>query len=181
MTKLKLFQNLFAQKDHSAETDWNQAYEEVLPRVYNYFRYRFFNNDLAEELTAITLSRAWQSRDRYKKDVAKFSTWVLGIARHIALDEYRRRNVDEFSLDDFEHVQSSHYVEANVQTKQNMDALKQVLLELSATEQELIGLKYGAGLTNRAIAKLTDLSESNVGTSLHRTVKKIRAKMGITL
>jgi RNA polymerase sigma-70 factor (ECF subfamily) len=35
-------------------------------------------------------------------------------------------------------------------------------------------LKYGAGATNRAIAKLTGLSESNVGTIVHRVVETLR-------
>ena len=42
-------------------------------------------------------------------------------------------------------------------------------------KRELVALKYGAGATNRAIAKLTGLSESNVGTILHRTVAALRA------
>jgi len=41
--------------------------------------------------------------------------------------------------------------------------------------RELLALRYGAGLTNRAIARLTGLSESNVGTILHRTIQELRA------
>ena len=41
-------------------------------------------------------------------------------------------------------------------------------------ERELIHLKYGAELTNREIAQLTGLSESNVGTILHRVAGKLR-------
>jgi len=36
-------------------------------------------------------------------------------------------------------------------------------------------LKYGAEATNRAIAALTGLSESNVGTILHRVVADLRS------
>jgi RNA polymerase sigma-70 factor (ECF subfamily) len=35
-------------------------------------------------------------------------------------------------------------------------------------------LKYGAGMNNREISKLTNLSETNVGTRLHRLVTKLR-------
>ena len=35
-------------------------------------------------------------------------------------------------------------------------------------------MKYGAELTNREIAHMTGLSESNVGTILHRVVVKLR-------
>jgi RNA polymerase sigma-70 factor (ECF subfamily) len=37
-------------------------------------------------------------------------------------------------------------------------------------------MKYGAELTNRKIAELTGLSETNVGTILYRVVRKLRAQ-----
>ena len=46
----------------------------------------------------------------------------------------------------------------------------------SCTERDLIALRYGAGLSNRAIAPLVGLSESNVGTILHRTVQTLRSR-----
>jgi hypothetical protein len=42
---------------------------------------------------------------------------------------------------------------------------------LPARQREPIAMKYGAGMTNRAIARATGLSESNVGTTLHRAVE----------
>lgn len=38
---------------------------------------------------------------------------------------------------------------------------------LADRDRELVALKYGAGLTNRTIASLTRLSESDVGVILH--------------
>jgi RNA polymerase sigma-70 factor (ECF subfamily) len=49
-----------------------------------------------------------------------------------------------------------------------------LLQTLPPREQELVALKYGAEATNRAIAELTGLSESNVGTILHRVVQALR-------
>ena len=52
-----------------------------------------------------------------------------------------------------------------------------LLLEgLTDRDRELIALKYGAGLTNRAIAQTTGLSESNVGTILYRAVQTLRTR-----
>ncbi len=51
---------------------------------------------------------------------------------------------------------------------------RQLLQQLPQREQDVIALKYGADMTNRAIADLTGLSESNVGTILHRTVSKLQ-------
>jgi RNA polymerase sigma-70 factor (ECF subfamily) len=52
--------------------------------------------------------------------------------------------------------------------------LAALLATLSSRERELIAMKYGADMTNRAIARATGLSESNVGTILHRAVESLR-------
>ena len=54
--------------------------------------------------------------------------------------------------------------------------LASLLEQLSERERELIALKYGAEVNNRAIARITGLGESNVGTILHRTVQSLRAR-----
>jgi RNA polymerase sigma-70 factor (ECF subfamily) len=49
------------------------------------------------------------------------------------------------------------------------------LLEgLPERDRELLSLKYGAGMTNREIAAATGLTDSNVGTILHRAVQDLR-------
>ena len=47
---------------------------------------------------------------------------------------------------------------------------------LSERERELIAWKYGGVLTTRAPARATGLSDSNVGTILHRAVHTLRAR-----
>ena len=168
-----------ARKKDTAAIDWNQVYDDLLPRVYNFFRYRFQENQLAEDLTAVTLIRAWESRERYQADLARFSTWVMGIARHVAADEWRRQQVNWVPLEQVEEISREDLVETAVEQRQHLAELEIHLQQLKPVEQELIALKYGAGLNNRAIASLMDLSESNVGTSLHRVVKKLRVQMEV--
>ncbi len=57
----------------------------------------------------------------------------------------------------------------------NFARLCKLVGALDEREQELLALKYGGGATNRAIAEVTGLSESNVGTILHRAVATLRA------
>src|ERR687897_133616 len=75
----------------AAEPDWDAVYREQLPRVYNFFRYRFGPSMDAEDLTARTFEKAWQARHRYRRDVAGFGTWLLAIARNVAADHVRAR------------------------------------------------------------------------------------------
>lgn len=52
--------------------------------------------------------------------------------------------------------------------------LRMCLAGLSPREKEIISLKFGAELTNRRIAGMLGLSESNVGVMLYRAIRKLR-------
>jgi RNA polymerase sigma-70 factor (ECF subfamily) len=58
----------------------------------------------------------------------------------------------------------------------DLERLSVLAARLSEHEQELIALKYGAALDNRQISRLMRLSESNVGTLLHRAVQTLRSQ-----
>jgi RNA polymerase sigma-70 factor (ECF subfamily) len=56
------------------------------------------------------------------------------------------------------------------------ERLAVLLQRLPERERELLAMKYGAGMTNRAIATATGLTESNVGTIVHRAVRTLRER-----
>lgn len=157
------------------ELDWEAVYAEQLPRVYNFFRYRVGDAALAEDLTATTFEKAWRKRRRYRRDLAAFATWLFAIARRVAIDHFRRPR-PEVPLDEAQSEAAPDSVEDAAQRRSDFARLRGLLNALPEREQELVALKYGAGLNNREIAAVTGLSESNVGTILHRAVEKLRAE-----
>jgi RNA polymerase sigma-70 factor (ECF subfamily) len=160
--------------NQTAEVDWQAVYTDLLPRVYSFFRYRVPDRATAEDLTATTLERAWSKRARYRTDFASFSTWVFGIARHVALGYYRQHR-SEIPLDTLDDQASDSSAEESFERLGDRERLFALLRRLPTREQELLALKYGAELTNREIARVTGLSESNVGTILSRVIQKMRA------
>lgn len=160
----------------AAEPDWDAVYAEQLPRVYNFFRYRFGNIPEVEDLTGRTFEKAWLARHRYRRDLAAFSTWLLSIARNVAADHLRGRRIN-VPLEQAASI-AAHAGTPEDAAVQGADAerLAALLATLPARERELLALKYGAGMTNRAIAATTGLSETNVGTILHRAVQTLRAR-----
>ena len=155
--------------------DWNAVYASELSRIYNYFLYKICNRELAQDLTATTFERAWKTRSKYNSIIASPSTWLLGIARNVYREHLRKNRVIE-PLPQDEQLPSIVDVEQSFQEQQDKELLQSLLLKLPKRERELIALKYGAGLTNREIAQITRLSESNVGSILHRTVTNLRKK-----
>ncbi|BAJ62290.1 MULTISPECIES: RNA polymerase sigma factor [Anaerolinea] len=173
MQELELTQSAQAQ---ALTLDWESVYTELLPRVYNYFRYRGLEDEVAEDLTAQTFEKAWRKRASYRHDLAAFSTWVLRIAHNVAMD-YHRTHGRQVSLEEMEVHGGEAHPEESMMARDEILRLRRLLAQLPPREQELVALKYGSGLTNRTIAQMTGLSESNVGTILHRVVQMLRAQL----
>jgi len=162
-----------AHRNAARPIDWEALYADLLPRVYNFCRYRVGDGPEAEDLTAATFERAWRERGRYRRDRGAFTTWLFTIARNLAIDHFRRQR-PTLSLEDARSPDALPSPEECAQQQDELARLGALLARLEARERELAALKYGAGLTNRSIAQLTGLSESNVGTILYRVVHQLR-------
>lgn len=157
------------------ELDWNTVYADQLPRIYNYFRFRIGPAHDVEELTARTFEKAWRKRAQYRRDLAGFSTWLFAIARNVATD-HQRSDALRLRAARLPELIEQLSPEDRAARGSDMARLRMLTAELPERHQELIALKYGAALNNRMIARITGLSESNVGTTLQRIVERLRSQ-----
>jgi RNA polymerase sigma factor (sigma-70 family) len=163
-------------RDRALYEFFAQRYDEYLPRVLNYVRLRVSDEDLAQDLTAQAFERAL-SRLHTLRDLGAFGGWLFRIARTVIAGHYRRRK----PLLPLESVAESPSPEPSVEGQlvqsQEVAALRRALEQLSDREQEII-LRFVAGLTNRAIAKMMGLREGNVAVILFRALRKLRRILG---
>jgi RNA polymerase sigma-70 factor (ECF subfamily) len=128
-----------------------------------------------EDLTSRTFEKAWRSRAQYRRDLAEVSTWIYKIAQNVAVDHLRARR-DHVPVDEAFQLATDGTPEKDAEHGSNLTRLAALTKDLSDRDRDLLALKYGAAANNREISKLTGLSESNVGTLLHRLVQTLRAK-----
>jgi RNA polymerase sigma-70 factor, ECF subfamily len=157
------------------EINWTQVYSDSVSRVFHYFCYKVGDIQLAEDLTAATFEKAWKNRQKYKPSKGLPHAWIIGIARNVSTDHFRRDH-REVSMEDLPETSLTVGEEDTLQKRLDFQSILKSLNDYPKRERELITLKYGAELTNRQIAHLTGLSESNVGTILHRVVDKLRTE-----
>ncbi len=160
----------------SARETFAELYEQYLPKVFWYISYRIGDVHLAEDLTSDVFVKALTGFSSYRSDKASFSTWLLSIARHMVVDHYRAVDRGQaIPLEEAtEMLSESISPEEEAVKKEELQRLRVCLAGLPQPEQEIISLKFGAELTNRQIAGMLSLSESNVGTILYRAVRKLR-------
>ena len=157
-------------------TDLATLYDQFFPRVYNYVRYRVQDAALADDLTAQVFERALTRLPTYDAEHAPFAAWLFGIARNTVIDHYRRQARWRWLPLDAIRQRASpdpgpeQVAAENALHTRLLDAVNQ----LDDRARDLIALKYAAGFTNRQIAHMTGLSESNVGVILHRSLRRLR-------
>ena len=165
-------------KAENAREVFAELYEYYLPKVFRYISYQVGDMDLAEDLTSAVFEKALTRFDGYRSDKSAFSTWLMSVARNTVIDHYRvkSRKITISIEETFEPASEEISPEEKVIRRDELQRLETYLRGLPQQEREIISLKFGAELTNRQIAKILGLSESNTGTKLYRAICKLRGK-----
>jgi RNA polymerase sigma-70 factor (ECF subfamily) len=154
-------------------------YDCYAPRVYTYIRYRVDDIPTAEDLTAQAFEQVLVHLPRFRPEKAPFGAWLFGIVRH-TVSHYRRvqKRQHWLSLDMLLHRASDAPVpEAEAISNETHRQLLHAVAGLSERERDLIALKFAGEMSNRQIARLTGLSESNVGVVLYRSLRRLRSML----
>jgi RNA polymerase sigma-70 factor (TIGR02952 family) len=151
-------------------------YEQYLPKIFRYISYRVTDRYMAEDLTATVFEKALSKFNQYSLEKAALSTWVFRIARNTLIDHFRARGREKtVPLDEaFDRPVNGKSPEQTIIEQEESQLLRACISKLSTHEQEIISLKFSSEMTNRQIADMLGLTESNVGVILYRTVRKLR-------
>jgi RNA polymerase sigma-70 factor (ECF subfamily) len=153
---------------------FDKLYQQYYPRVLAYFRFRVGKADVAEDLTSLVFERAFTHIAELKTPDAA-AAWLFRIAQNCAHDYFRQQR-PEISLEQLLLAEPISQWSSEEQVLANEE--RRVLLvhvsKLSEREQEIIGLKFVAHLTNRQIARVLHMPEGTVGSLLYRTLGKLR-------
>ena len=148
-------------------------YKAYSKKIYYFALQNTGSEAAAEDITSEAFLKAARNFGRFDATRAKFSTWVVAIARNCITDFYRK-NRPEAPLDDSIAVtlvtESSHE-----ERLCNEDLVKQLLETLDPNERQLIFMKYYEGKSNVIIAEELAMNPSTLSTKLSRAISKMRA------
>lgn len=116
----------------------------------------------AEDVVAETFLRAWKGLPRYKDTGAPFSAWLYAIARHVVVDEVRRR----VRTEPRKQVPDQPVEEAGV----DRIALARVIERLPGEQRKVIEMKY-----------LLQMRNAEVAAALGKTIGAVNALQGRAL
>lgn len=161
-----------------SEKDIDMLYEMYHKKIYDFVLKRVSNPHIAEDLTSSIFEKILKSIKNFQWQGITVSAWIFRIARNRVIDHYRQSNKykGSVSIDDvtnFVESKSKAAIEMLEDGEQQV-SLYNAIREFKDEDQYLIYYKYFEDLSNKEIANLVHMTETNIGTRLHRIRKKLR-------
>ncbi|MFC1660715.1 RNA polymerase sigma factor [Gemmatimonadota bacterium] len=158
--------------------DFGAWFKDHRPTVYRYVRFRLATREAAEDVTSEVFLKALKALDRYDPNRASPRTWLLRIARNAVTDHLRslrRRSSLHVSLDRVpDLVANVPSPEERVLREERIEVILNANSTLRPADQEILSLRYGAGLSNREIADTLEVSTNAVAVRLHRALSRLK-------
>jgi len=140
---------------------------------------------LAEDVLQETFWRVWQSAATYQSERGTFTSWLFRIARNLAIDSYRRRNVrpqaivstngSEPILD--ETADPNTNVAEQAQSSLMNRQVRKALASLPGVQRQVIEMAYFYGMTRQEIAEVTGEALGTIHTRARLALQKLRGEL----
>jgi RNA polymerase sigma-70 factor, ECF subfamily len=148
-------------------------YDRWVTPAYQYFYYRTGEKSNAEDLTSQLFLSVYQALPRYQHS-GRFAAWLFTIARNLFREYYRKKR-REVPLEMARHVESPSNPAAEFAHADEIQRLAGLVRSLPEGEQELIRLRYVAGLGFADMAAVLNKREQAVKKALYRLQARLQS------
>lgn len=145
----------------------------LIPRVYAYVAYRLGDGAEAEDVVSATFERAVRYRRSYDPKRGTPVAWLIGIAKHCINDAVAARS-RTVTLDELPEPPADLDVEQETVRRLVLGA---AIAHLGERDQELLALRFGAGMRTREIADLVGAKTNAVDVAIHRALARLRHEL----
>jgi RNA polymerase sigma factor (sigma-70 family) len=135
------------------------------------------HDEIAEDLLQETFLRVWNSADSYDPAKGRMFTWMMNIARNLAIDKLRSREFKNASKNrDIEN--NVAYVEAHNKVVFNPDTMgvREMINELKPEHFEVLNMIYFKGYTHVEAAEELNIPLGTLKTRGRLAIIELRKK-----
>jgi RNA polymerase sigma-70 factor (ECF subfamily) len=159
-----------------------ELYARFAPRVFGLGMVMLGNAAQAEDLVQDTFVKLWRTAGSYEPSRGSLDTWVLLIARSLAIDTIRRRVLEARVLTAQDHggeVSSEPSPEAMAETHDMADRARQAMSSLSPGQRAALELAYFGGKTSAEVAELEGIPIGTAKTRIRTALVKLREALEV--
>jgi len=160
------------------EEAFRQIYDQTYGKV-AFYLYRLVSDQaLVEDVLVETYAAVWKGAKSFK-GTAKASTWIIGIARNLAMNELRKLKTHE-DIDD--HAGLSNGKQPEAESLDRQELMKKAMSNLSTNHREILDLVFFHEMNYPEVSSLLGIPVSTVKTRVFYAkdaLKNVLKQMGV--
>jgi RNA polymerase sigma-70 factor (ECF subfamily) len=164
----------FSEREPSAA---GELYDRFASRVYGLGIVMLGGDAAAQDLVQDTFVKLWRSASRYDPARGKLETWVLLVARSLAIDSLRRRVLEARVLERNgppREVSEEPGPDQLAETADMSERARQAMSTLSDGQRAALQLAYFGGKTSAEVAELEGIPLGTAKTRIRTALLKLR-------
>lgn len=167
----------FAAREPSAA---DALYRRFASRIYGLGIVMLGSDAAAQDLVQDTFVKVWRKADTYDLTRGKLETWVLLVARSLAIDALRRRVLEARSLEATgkpREADPSAGPEELAETGDLADRARRAMARLSGEQRAALELAYFGGRTSAEVAEMEGIPVGTAKTRIRSALMRLRESM----
>lgn len=167
----------FARRDAPAA---EVLYGRFASRIYGLGIVMLGNDSAAQDLVQDTFVKLWRSADRYDASRGKLETWVLLVARSLAIDALRRRVLEARSLETLgrpPEADQRPQPDELAATADMAARARSAMERLSGEQRAALELAYFGGKTSAEVAEMEGIPIGTAKTRIRTALLRLRESM----
>jgi RNA polymerase sigma-70 factor (ECF subfamily) len=167
----------FSRRDRGAA---EELYGRFASRVYGLGIVMLGGDAAAQDLVQDTFVKLWRNADRYDTTRGRLETWVLLIARSLAIDTLRRRVLESRSLESIGRPREADDAPGPDEVAGTADLAaraRRAMDGLTGEQRAALELAYFGGKTSAEVAELEGIPLGTAKTRIRTALIRLREAM----
>ncbi len=156
---------------------WAEIYEEFFDRIYRFIFFKINSEEEAEDLSSRVFLKAIESVGSFRWRGAPLSAWLFRIASNLVIDHYRRKASQRRYLEQASEPDPLPSAEEVAVKAVEKEEVHRAVAQLTPTQQEVINLRFSAGLSTAETAQAMKKSLAAVKALQHSALVNLRKIM----
>ncbi|WP_312475235.1 RNA polymerase sigma factor [Neobacillus sp.] len=164
--------------NENLEAQIDIIYHRYYLEVYRFLMCFSGNQNDAEDLTQEVFIRVLNNLSNINS-IVNFKTWIFSIAKHVAIDHYRKRRFSSLFTDGFfKHIVSTEKEPNEVYEQNEMKRLVHgAISKLKPNYRAVVILRGINEFSIKETSEILQCSESKVKVDYHRALKELKKKL----
>jgi RNA polymerase sigma-70 factor (ECF subfamily) len=166
----------FARRDPGAASE---LYARFAPRIFGLGMVMLGNPSQAEDLVQDTFVKVWRTAPSYDPNRGSLDTWILLIARSLAVDLLRRRVLETKTMARENPREESLEAgpEEQAETRDLSERARRAMESLSAGQRAALELAYFGGKTSAEVAEMEGIPVGTAKTRIRTALIRLRESL----